>query len=147
MDRPTPTGPAAPDLRIVESRVYRGGNIWSYDPSIHLVVDLGVLEEWPSVRLGEAFQRALLDALPGLEEHGCSYGAPGGFLRRLNENEGTWLGHVLEHCAIELQSMAGVGVNGLPRWAALIKVAYCCMSTTGVGPVGGASPERRKMKG
>ena len=47
MDRPIPTGPAAPDLRIVESRVYRGGNIWSYDPSIHLVVDLGVLEELP----------------------------------------------------------------------------------------------------
>ncbi len=41
MDLPTPTGPAAPDLRILESRVYRGGNIWSYDPSIHLVVDLG----------------------------------------------------------------------------------------------------------
>ena len=47
-DRPTPTGPAAPDLRIVESRVYRGGNIWSYDPAIHLVVDLGVLEGYPT---------------------------------------------------------------------------------------------------
>ena len=40
MDRPTPTGPPAPDLRIVESRIYRGGNIWSYHPAVHLVVDL-----------------------------------------------------------------------------------------------------------
>ena len=47
-DRPTPTGPAAPELSIVESRVYRGGNIWSYSPAIHLVVDLGVLEGYPT---------------------------------------------------------------------------------------------------
>ena len=39
-----PTGPLAPDLRILEERVYRGGNVWSYDPAIHLVMDLGVLE-------------------------------------------------------------------------------------------------------
>ena len=44
-DRPVPTGPAAPDLAIVETRVYRGPNIWSYGPAIHLVVDLGSLEE------------------------------------------------------------------------------------------------------
>ena len=53
-DRPVPTGPAAPDLTIVETRVYRGPNIWSYGPAIHLVVDLGSLEEYPS------------DTLPGL---------------------------------------------------------------------------------
>lgn len=50
-------------------------------------------------------------ALPGLDEHGCSYGEPGGFLRRLREDEGTWLGHVLEHVAIELQNMAGAQVT------------------------------------
>ena len=64
MDRPTPTGPAAPDLRIVESRVYRGGNIWSYDPAIHLVVDLGVLEGYPT------------DTLPA-SPTGCSSCCPG----------------------------------------------------------------------
>src|SRR5262249_50024508 len=42
---------------------------------------------------------------------GCSYGEPGGFLRRLDEDEGTWLGHVLEHVAIELQNAAGEQVS------------------------------------
>ena len=45
------------------------------------------------------FVAALVDvaALPGLSEHGCSYREPGGFIRRMREGEGTWLGHVLEH--------------------------------------------------
>ncbi|MEP6474035.1 MAG: cyanophycin synthetase, partial [Gemmatimonadota bacterium] len=59
----------------------------------------------------EGFISALLKALPGLAEHGCSYGEPGGFLRRCREDEGTWLGHVLEHCAIELQNAAGEQVT------------------------------------
>ena len=49
--------------------------------------------------------------LPGLAEHGCSYREPGGFLRRMREDEGTWLGHVLEHVAIELQNVAGEEVT------------------------------------
>ena len=48
---------------------------------------------------------------PGLHEHGCSYGEPGGFIRRMREDEGTWLGHVLEHVAIELQNVAGEHVT------------------------------------
>ncbi|HEX8783148.1 MAG TPA: cyanophycin synthetase, partial [Steroidobacteraceae bacterium] len=51
------------------------------------------------------------EALPGLAEHGCSYREPGGFLRRMREGEGTWLGHVLEHVAIELQNIAGEAVT------------------------------------
>ena len=62
-ERPTPTGPAAPELSIVESRVYRGGNVWSYDPAIHLVVDLGVLEGYPTDTL-EGFTDRLLELLP-----------------------------------------------------------------------------------
>ena len=104
MDRPTPTGPAAPDLRIVESRVYRGGNIWSYDPSIHLVVDLGVLEDYPTDTL-PGFTDRLVELLPGLENHTCSKGVQGGFVERLRE--GTWLGHVSEHVALQLQQEAG----------------------------------------
>jgi cyanophycin synthetase len=46
-----------------------------------------------------------------LREHGCSYGEPGGFIRRMTEDEGTWLGHVLEHVAIELQNIAGIKVT------------------------------------
>jgi cyanophycin synthetase len=54
---------------------------------------------------------ALVAALPGLQEHGCSYREPGGFIRRMREDEGTWLGHVLEHVAIELQNVAGEDVS------------------------------------
>ena len=44
-------------------------------------------------------------------EHGCSYGEPGGFLRRLSEDEGTWMGHILEHINLELQQLAGANVT------------------------------------
>ncbi len=95
-----------------ESRsVYVGPSLYAHFPVIRLTVDLGVLEEWPSVRLGEPFIEALLEALPGLHEHGCSYGEPGGFVRRLREDEGTWMGHILEHVAIELQNTAGADVT------------------------------------
>jgi cyanophycin synthetase len=103
-DRPVPTGPPAPELRIVESRVYRGGNIWSYAPAIHLVVDLGVLEGYPTDTL-EGFTDRLLELLPGLEEHTCSLGVRGGFVQRMRE--GTWLGHVTEHICLQLQQEAG----------------------------------------
>ena len=67
------------------------------------------------VALGQArarrFTDGLIAALPGLHEHGCSYGEPGGFIRRLTEDEGTWLGHILEHVAIELQNVAGEPVT------------------------------------
>ena len=53
----------------------------------------------------------MLENLPGLHEHGCSYKEPGGFVRRLREDEGTWLGHVMEHVAIELQVVAGSDVT------------------------------------
>ena len=49
--------------------------------------------------------------MPGLAEHGCSYRTPGGLIRRMKEGEGTWLGHVLEHVAIELQNLAGEDVT------------------------------------
>ena len=93
-----------PDLAIIETRVYRGANIWSYDKAIHLVVDLGVLEDWPTDRI-PGFTERLLDLLPGLKEHSCSRGRKGGFVERLNE--GTWLGHVTEHVALQLQQEVG----------------------------------------
>ena len=94
----------APDLQIVETRVYRGANVWSYDRSIHLVVDLGSLEEFPTNTL-PGFTDELLRLLPGLREHSCSRGRRGGFVERLNE--GTWLGHVTEHVALALQQTVG----------------------------------------
>jgi cyanophycin synthetase len=98
-------------MKITATSVYVGPNIYALFPVIRHTLDLGVLEDWPTGRLGAPFVDALLDRLPGLTEHGCSYGEPGGFLRRLREEEGTWLGHVMEHVAIELQNMAGAQVS------------------------------------
>ncbi len=36
-------------------------------------------------------------------------GVPGGFLHRVKE--GTWLGHVVEHLALELQTLAGMDMG------------------------------------
>jgi cyanophycin synthetase len=94
-------------MKILERSVYVGPSLYAHFPVIRLEVDLGPLEAWPTVRLGEPFISALLTALPGLAEHTCSYDQAGGFLRRCREDEGTWLGHVLEHVAIELQHVAG----------------------------------------
>jgi len=94
-------------MRILDRTVYVGPSLYAHFPVIRLDVDLGVLEDWPSAKLGPAFINGLLHALPGLTQHGCSYGEPGGFVRRLNEGEGTWMGHILEHVAIELQNVAG----------------------------------------
>jgi len=98
-------------MQILDRSVYVGPSHYAHFPVIRLVLDLGELEAWPTRRLGDTFIDALLSALPGLHEHGCSYGEPGGFVRRMREDEGTWLGHVLEHVAIELQNVAGVKVS------------------------------------
>ena len=98
-------------MRLVDSSVYLGPNVYALFPVIRLTIDLGEVEAWPTMRLGRPFVDALLEALPGLREHGCSYGEPGGFVRRMTEDEGTWLGHVLEHVAIELQNVAGAKVT------------------------------------
>jgi cyanophycin synthetase len=98
-------------MRILDRSVYVGPSLYARFPVIRLELDLGALEAWPTGRLGSGFVDALAAALPGLAEHGCSYKEPGGFFRRMRENEGTWLGHVLEHVAIELQNMAGEEVT------------------------------------
>ncbi len=103
-DRPAPTGPAGPDLTIIETRVYRGPNVWSYAPAVHLIVDLGSLEEYPTDTL-PGFTDRLLEWLPGVGEHSCSRGRRGGFAERLRE--GTWVGHVAEHIALQLQGEVG----------------------------------------
>ncbi|MFT5342003.1 MAG: cyanophycin synthetase [Paracoccaceae bacterium] len=98
-------------MKIVSTNVFVGPNVWASFPVIRHVIDLGVLEDWPSVKLGDGFIEGLTAALPGLREHGCSYREPGGFIRRLREDEGTWMGHIMEHCALEIQSMAGIDVT------------------------------------
>jgi len=98
-------------MRIIDRSVYVGPSLYARFPVILLTLDLGALEGWPTGRLGEEFIGGLAAALPGLAEHGCSYREPGGFYRRMREGEGTWLGHVLEHVAIELQNIAGEAVT------------------------------------
>ena len=94
-------------MKILATNVYVGPNLYAHFRVIRHQVDIGVLEDWPSVRLGPEFIDGLVEALPGLARHGCSYGEPGGFLRRMREDEGTWMAHIWEHAAIELQNMAG----------------------------------------
>lgn len=98
-------------MKILSTNVYVGPSVYAHFPTIRHVVDIGVLEDWPSVKLGEGFINGLLEALPGLTEHGCSFGEPGGFIRRLKEDEGTWIAHIWEHVSLELQCMAGYEVT------------------------------------
>ena len=96
------------ELRIVETRVYRGPNYWNYEPAIKLIVDLGVLEQFPSNTI-PGFVDGLLQMLPGVGQHTCGTGRVGGFELRLRE--GTWAGHVAEHIALQLQREAGTEVG------------------------------------
>lgn len=107
-------------MRILEQRTYVGPNLYATFPVIRFTLDLGPLEERPSATI-EGFVDGLLALIPSLAEHGCSFGEPGGFVRRLREDGGTWMGHVLEHVAIELQNLCGAKVtfgktrgNGVP---------------------------------
>ncbi len=79
--------------------------MWTYHPVIEVWVDIGDLEDYPS-NLIPGFYDRLVKALPSLQEHRCSYGEPGGFLKRVEE--GTWPAHILEHLTLELQNLAGI---------------------------------------
>lgn len=94
-------------MRILSTDVYGGPNRFAHFPCVLHVVDLEELEQWSTTRLGDAFIDGLVKALPTLADHGCSYGESGGFLRRMREGEGTWLGHVFEHAVLEVQHLAG----------------------------------------
>ena len=98
-------------MKILSTNVYVGPSLYAHFPTIRHHVVLGILEEWPSARLGETFVNSLIEALPGLQNHGCSYGEPGGFIRRMREDEGTWMAHIWEHASLELQNEAGSDVS------------------------------------
>ncbi|MFA5880927.1 MAG: cyanophycin synthetase [Eubacteriales bacterium] len=94
-------------MRIVEIRLLEGANIYCHRPVIKLELDL---EKYAEVNTGKlpSFVKGLLRHLPSLKEHYCSRGRPGGFIERLKE--GTYIGHVIEHVALELQHLAGLDV-------------------------------------
>ena len=97
-------------MKILEKRSYGGPNLYANFKVIRLEIDLGPLEEKPSAEIPN-FVARLLQNIPSLKEHGCSYGTQGGFVRRLQEERGTWMGHILEHVALEIQNMAGSKVT------------------------------------
>ncbi len=98
-------------MKILSTNVYVGPNVYANFPVIRHILDLGVLEQWPSAKIGNNFIDGLISAFPGLEDHGCSHGCKGGFIRRLREDGGTWMGHIWEHVTLELQNVAGSDVS------------------------------------
>lgn len=95
-------------LSVLGRSVYKGPHLYSHTPMIRIELDLQALENYPTNKI-PGFTDALTGAVPSLAQHTCSYDAPGGLIRRMEE--GTWLGHVIEHVALELQSLAGINVT------------------------------------
>ena len=94
-------------MEILEIRTLRGPNYWSgyWKKLIIMRLDIGGYEQKPTDRI-EGFYSRMVEVMPSLVSHGCSYQEEGGFLRRVEE--GTWAGHVVEHLALELQTLAGM---------------------------------------
>jgi cyanophycin synthetase len=95
-------------IKILEKKVLRGANVYSYRPVIVLTIDLGEYDEVPTSEI-DGFADRLLALIPSLEEHRCSEGVRGGLITRMRE--GTLLGHVIEHVALELQYIAYMDVG------------------------------------
>jgi cyanophycin synthetase len=94
-------------MRILKTQTLRGPNYWSIrHPNLILMrLDLEDLADRPSDQI-PGFYEALADTLPSLIEHFCSPGHRGGFLSRVRQ--GTYMGHIIEHVALELQTLAGM---------------------------------------
>lgn len=94
-------------MKILKTQVLTGPNYWSNyrKELIVMKLDLEIYEELPTNLLG-SFNQRLMNYLPSLYRHRCSEGVEGGLQIRLEE--GTWLGHVIEHVALELQCLAGM---------------------------------------
>ncbi len=111
MDQQTATVPEQKEkvnhMNIVEIKVMNGPNYWSV-ARYHLIVmllDLKEMEQRPTNKI-DGFLERLQKLIPTLYEHRCSEGKPGGFFERIKE--GTWMGHVIEHIALEIQTLAGM---------------------------------------
>src|SRR5262245_39591906 len=102
-------------MRIGEIRTLAGPNVYSFRPVLSIKLYLEELAGRES-REFPGFNELLLELMPGLLKHHCSKECEGGFLERLRE--GTYLGHVVEHVALELTELAGVPVfHGKTRYA------------------------------
>jgi len=94
-------------MKIIEINAMRGPNYWSVrrHKLIVMVLDLEEMEEYPSNKI-EGFNKRLQDMFPSMYSHRCSVGTAGGFFERVEE--GTWMGHIIEHIALEIQTLAGM---------------------------------------
>ncbi len=94
-------------MRIRDIRAMRGPNYWSIrrHKLIVMKLDLEEMEDFPTNKV-DGFSERLEKMFPTLYEHECSEGHPGGFFKRVKE--GTWMGHVAEHIALEIQTLAGM---------------------------------------
>jgi hypothetical protein len=97
-------------MKIKSINIIDGKNKWSEskDKIIHMVLDLGVYENKPSDKI-DGFYERIKEYLPSLKSHRCSEGKPGGFFKRIKD--GTWMGHIIEHVALELQTLAGMNTG------------------------------------
>lgn len=95
-------------MKIQQVQVLRGPNIWANFPVLEAWVDIEELEQSPS-HVIPGFNDRLMSWLPSMIEHRCSIGERGGFFERLRT--GTYMGHILEHVTLELQSLAGTPVG------------------------------------
>jgi cyanophycin synthetase len=97
-------------MKIIRTQTLRGPNYWSIrrDKLIVMRLDLEELAEKPSNEI-PGFYEGLIDVLPSLVEHYCSPGYRGGFFERVRT--GTYMGHIIEHIALELQELAGTPVG------------------------------------
>lgn len=94
-------------MKIVKIQVLRGPNIWSIRRKklIQMRLDLEEVEHLPTNKI-EGFRENLEKLIPSLITHRCSEGVEGGFFQRVEM--GTWMGHVIEHIALEIQTLAGM---------------------------------------
>jgi cyanophycin synthetase len=97
-------------MNIREIRALRGPNYWSVNRHklIVMVLDIEDLEKRPTNTI-DGFLERLKKMFPTMQTHRCSVGTEGGFFERVEE--GTWMGHVIEHIALELQTLAGMDVG------------------------------------
>lgn len=97
-------------MKIIEIRAMRGPNYWSVrrHKLIDMTLDLEEMEELPTNKV-DGFLDRLKTMFPSMYEHRCSEGVAGGFFSRVEE--GTWMGHVIEHIALEIQTLAGMDVG------------------------------------
>jgi cyanophycin synthetase len=94
-------------MKIIDIKTMNGPNYWSIrrHKLIVMRLDLEDLEEKPTNKI-DGFAERLKLMFPSMYSHRCSPGVPGGFFQRVDE--GTWMGHVIEHIALEIQTLAGM---------------------------------------